>query len=212
MKDHPIELAYRAHAYVPSGDYRRGRRKKMYNPIRTTPALVEAMIHLGPSEMNLQEARHRAKRAVGHPQATQRIDALDWTDLLDFLNTIALFLKAGPQGRKERGMRQFEDRESNVLSSKEVTQLARPLASEQIKGSVVKNKLKTMGAHVTAARDKWEALAALARFYPRNGIPKGYVDALVEQLESTDLDSFKQIVAQSLIFYEADRIKERNRR
>jgi hypothetical protein len=212
MKDHPIELAYRAHAYVPSEDYRRGRRKKMYNPIRTTPALVEAMIHLGPSEMGLEEARRRAMRAVEQPQASQHIDALDWDGLLDFLNTIALFLKAGPRGRKERGMRQFEDREKNMLPSKEVTRIARPLAREQITGQVVKNKLKTMGAHVTAARDKWEALAALARFYPRNGIPKGYVNALVEHLETTDLDSFKQLVAQSLIFYEADAIEERNRR
>lgn len=209
MAEHPIELAYRAHGYVPSEDYRRGRRRKMYNPVRTTPALVEAMIHLGPSEMGLQEARRRAKRAVEHPQAAQRIDTLNWDGLLDFLDTIALFLKAGPQGRKERGMRPFEDREKNVLSSKEVTQIARPLASEQIKGDVVKNKLKTMGAHVTAAHDKWEALAALARFYPRSGIPKGYVDALVEQLETIDLDSFKQLVAQSLIFYEADQIKKR---
>ncbi len=211
MADHPIELAYRAHRYVPSEDYRRGRRKKMYNPIRTTPALVKSMIHLGPFEMQLQEARHKAKRAVEQPQAAQRIDALDWDGLLDFLNTIALFLKAGPQGRKERGMRQFEDREKNALSAQEVAQIARPLAREQIKGDVVKNKLKTMGAHVTAARDKWEALAALARFYPRSGIPRGYVDALVERLETIDLDSFKQLVAQSLIFYEADQIKSQTK-
>jgi hypothetical protein len=207
MKEHPIELAYRAHGYVPSEDYRRGRRRKMYNPIRTTPALVEAMIHLGPLEMGLKEARHRAVRAVEQPQAARLIDTLDWDGLLDFLNTIALFLKAGPQGRKERGMRQFEDRDSNVLSSKELTKIARPLASEQIRGKVVKNKLKTMGAHVTTARDKWEALAALARFYPRSGIPKGYVNALVEHLETIDLDSFKQLVAQSLVFYEADQIR-----
>jgi len=106
-------------------------------------------------------------------------------------------------------MRKFEYSEGEALSPGEIAQLARPLASEQIKDDVVKNKLKTMGAHVTAAHDKWEALAALARFYPRSGIPKGYVDALVEQLETVDLDSFKQLVAQSLIFYEADQIKKR---
>jgi len=211
MTDHPIELAYRAHSYVPSEEYRRGRRKKMYNPVRTTPALVEAMIHLGPTDMGVQKARSRAKRAVEEPRAARCIDSLDWDGLLDFLNTIALFLKAGPQGQKERGMRPFRDREKNVLSSKEVTEIARPLAREEITGQVVTNKLKTMGAHVTAARDKWAALAALARFYPRSGIPKGYVDALVEHLETTDLESFKQVVAQSLIFYEADGI-ERNRR
>lgn len=210
MADHPIQLAYEAHRYVPSNDYRHGRRRKMYNPIRTTPTLVAAMIHLGPAEMSLPEARSRAHRAVDEPRAAHRIDSLAWDDLLDFLNTIALFLKAGPQGRKERGMRQFEDRGSERLSSQMVVERARALASDTMIGTIVTNKLKTMGAHVTAARDKWEALAALARFYPRSGIPKPYVNALVEHLETIDMESFKQLIAQSLIFYEADQIQDKH--
>lgn len=212
MSQSPIELAYRAHTYVPSESYRRGRQKKMYNPIRTTPALVQAMTHLGPRTLGINEARRRAKDAVREPEATRHIDELGWDSLLSFLDTIAIFLKAGSQGGKERGMRKFEDRGDATLKPPEISQRARALAGENIRGDVGKNKLKKMGAHITAARNKWEALAALARFYPRSGIPCGYVDALVEQLETIDLDSFKQLVAQSLIFYEADIIEAKNRR
>jgi hypothetical protein len=206
MAVNPIELAYRARTYVPSEEYRRGRRKKMYNPIRTTPALVAAMTHLGQPGMGLKAARERAHRAVQEPEAQRYLERLDWDGLLAFLDTIALFLKAGPQGRKEKGMRKFTDRESKPIPPAEVSRGARELEA-QIRGQVNLNKLKKLGAHVTAARDKWEALAGLARFYPRAGIPKSYVDTLVERLETTDLRSFKQLVAQSLIFYEADRIE-----
>lgn len=203
-----IEMAYKAQAFVPSEAYRRGERRKMYNPIRTTPALVQAMTHLGEPGMGLAEARQRAKRAVQEPEAERHIDHLDWDGLLDFLDTIAIFLKAGPQGRKERGMRKFNPRDKADLTSQQVSEKARELA-EKIPRSTNANKLKKMGAHVTAARDQWEALAGLARFYPRGGIPKSYVDALVEQLETTNLRSFKQVVAQSLIFFEANLIISR---
>ena len=108
-------------------------------------------------------------------------------------------------------MRSFEQRGDKVLSSQAVSQAARKLAGDIKERNIVTNKLKQMGAHVTAARDKWEALAALARFYPRGGIPKAYVDALVAHLETTDLRSFKQIMAQSLIFYEANQVKKSRR-
>jgi hypothetical protein len=208
MAEHPIELAYQARTYVPSEEYRRGRRKKMYNPIRTTPALAAAMIHLGEKGMGLQTARQRARRAVQEPGAQSYLGELDWGGLLAFLDTIAIFLKAGPQGRKEKGMRKFKNQKDDVLSSEEVSRQAQDLAA-RIRGDVNSNKLKKMGAHVTAARDKWEVLAGLARFYPRKGIPKGYLDSLVEQLETSDLRVFKQIVSQSLIFYEANLIKSR---
>lgn len=211
MAANPIELAYRARTHVPSKEYQRGKRKKMYNPILTTPALVAAMTHLGQREMRLTTARERARRAVQEPEAQRYLEGLGWDELLAFLDTIALFLKAGPQGRKEKGMRKFTDRESRPLPPAEVSQGAQELKS-LIKGQVNLNKLKKLGAHVTAARDKWEALAGLARFYPRAGIPKGYVDTLVERLETADLRSFKQLVAQSLIFYEADQIEHRGRR
>lgn len=206
MTKSPIELAYRAKEHVPSETYRTGGRRKMYNPIRTTPALVQAMTHLGEQEMGLVEARRRAKRAVQEPEADRFIDRLDWDGLLDFLDTIAVFLKAGPQGRKERGMRKFNPKKKARWSNQQVSEKAQELAG-QIPREANTNKLKKMGAHVTAARDHWEALAGLARFYPRSGIPKRYVDALVETMEKTDLRSFKQIVAQSLIFYEANQIR-----
>ncbi len=208
-RQHPIELAYQAHRYIPVNDYRHGQRRKMYNPIRQTPALLQAMVHVGEATMGLSEARRRARVAVEEPEAARYVESLDWTGIKSFLDTIAVFLKAGPQGRKERGMRSFEYRKDEVLSSQAVSEAARKLADGITTRDVVTNKLKQMGAHVTAARDKWEALAALARFYPRGGIPKAYVDALVECLETADLRSFKQIVAQSLIFYEANQVKKR---
>ena len=211
MARHPIELAYQAHRYIPTADYRHGRRRKMYNPIRQTPALLQAMVHVGEAEMGLHEARRQAQKAVEEPEAARYVQNLDWAGLLTFLDTIAVFLKAGPQGRKERGMRAFEQRGDEVLSSQAVSEAAQKLAAAITGRNIVKNKLKQMGAHVTAARDKWEALAALARFYPRSGIPKPYVDALVAQLEKADLRSFKQIVAQSLIFYEANQVRKNRR-
>lgn len=207
MDENPIELAYKAHLFVPSEEYRRGERRKMYNPIRTTPALVQAMTHLGEQKMGLAESRRRAERAVEEPEAGRYVDTLDWAGLLDFLDTIAVFLKAGPQGKKERGMRKFNPKKDEALTTAEAGKKAIELAAF-ISRDDNANKLKKMGAHVTAARDKWEALAGLARFYPRKDIPKKYVDLLVELLETTELRSFKQVVAQSLIFYEANRIRE----
>ncbi|RMH01710.1 MAG: hypothetical protein D6706_01495 [Chloroflexi bacterium] len=209
MSENPIELAYRAKSYVPGQAYRRGQRRKMYNPIRTTPALIQAMLHLGEKKMTLPEARRRARRAVQEPEADEYINKLDWPGLLDFLDTIAVFLKAGPQKRKEKGMREFKPAKETLLTSEQITMKAINLAGLIPGDNINNNKLKKMGAHITAARDRWEALAGLARFYPRKGIPQKYVNALVELLETTDLRSFKQVVAQSLIFYEANQIKER---
>lgn len=208
----PIELAYQAHRYIPTADYQHGQRRKMYNPIRQTPALLQAMVHVGEAELGLTEARRRAREAVEEPEAARLVQSLDWAGLLMFLDTIAVFLKAEPQGRKEQGMRTFEQRSDTVLTSQAVSETAQQLAGGITERNIVTNKLKQLGAHVTAARDKWEALAALARFYPRNGIPKAYVDALVAQLETTALPSFKQLVAQSLIFYEAKQVVEKSRR
>lgn len=207
MAVHPIESAYQACQFVPSEAYRTGGRRKMHNPIRTTPALVQAMIHMGERDMDLIEARRRAKRAVQEPSADRYIDSLDWSGLLDFLDTIAVFLKTDPQTRKEQDMRRFDPKQKEALSTADAVQKAIELATHIASGSNL-NKMKKMGAQVTAARDRWEALAGLARFYPRKDIPKEYVDELVGLLEVTDLHSFKQVVSQSLIFHEANRIRE----
>jgi hypothetical protein len=212
MSHHPIQLAYQAKKYVPTQDYRQGQRRKMYNPIRTTPELVKAMTHLGQAGLSLAEARRRARRAVHEPEASEYIDQLDWDGLLDFLDTIAVFLKADPQKLKEKGMRKFNPSADQLMTRAEIGQKAIELANKSIPDKTNNlNKLKKMGAHVAAARDKWEVLAGLARFYPRSGIPKKYVDALVELLETKELRAFKQVVAQSLIFYEANQIKGKDK-
>lgn len=209
MSRHPIELAYCAKEFVPTQQYQQGQRRKMHNPVRTTPELVKAMTHLGQARLPLAEARRRAKRAIYEPKAVEYIDQLGWPELLDFLDTIAIFLKAAPQKKKEQGMRKFNPTADKLLTRAEIGQKAIGLADSMPQNEVNLNKLKKMGGHVAAARDKWEVLAGLARFYPRKGISKTYVDALVEILETTELRSFKQIVAQSLIFHEANEIKEK---
>jgi hypothetical protein len=206
MTTEAIQLAYHAHNYVPAEEYRRGQRKKMYNPIRAAPVLVAAMEHLGPAEFPLEDVRQRAREAVAEPRAAAHIEGLDWDQLKAFLSTIALFLKAGPQPqRKETGMRQFENKDNKHLSSEELGQRAMDISRKLLKTRAENNinKLKRLSAHITAASDKWGALAVLARFYPLSGVPGPVVNDLVGQLEQLDLDKFQGLVAKSLLFYEA---------
>jgi hypothetical protein len=199
-----IALAYKAHRYVPTEEYRRGQRKKMYNPIRAAPTLLAAMDHLGEAEFSLREARRRAQNAVAEAEAARYLEGLDWDGLKDFLGTIALFLKAGPQG-KERGMQTFEDRAQQRLDPGEIGWRALEIAGklQQSREQKNLNKLKRMTGHIAAARDKWEALAVLARFYPLSGVPGPVVNDLVDQLGKLHLDTFKDLVARALLFYEA---------
>lgn len=202
----PIRLAYKARAYVPVEEYRRGHRKKMYNPIRTAPALVQAMDHLGPQALPLHEARRRAKRTVQEPEAAAYIDSLGWQALKQFLSTIVLFLKTDPQWRKEKGMEKFTNRAETPLTSEQVSERALVMAGiiyRSAQSDVNRNKLKRLSAHIAAAGNKWEALSGLARFYPLRGVPQDAVDELVTALGEMDLHSFKELVAQTLIFYEA---------
>lgn len=204
MNIEAIQLAYHAHNYVPSEEYRRGRRKKMYNPIRAAPVLLAAMDHLGECEFPLEEARQRARNAVAEPEAARYIEELNWEELKAFLGTIALFLKAGPQG-KEKGMHQFQDQAQARLSPDELGQRAMNISNKLLKTrrDNNSNKLKRLSAHITAASDKWEALAVLARFYPLRGVPGPVINDLVGQLEELHLDTFQELVAKALLFYEA---------
>ncbi len=221
MAQHPIELAYQAHRLIPLCLFQTNELKKTDNPVVTAPALFKAMTHLGQTNYTFSKAkraaldliydRNREPYVCDSAKWQQIIGGIEsWDELIQFLDTLTIFLKATTEMKKEKGMRAFDgNKESRILTSEEVSKQAQALAKDKMRGEIVTNKLKQLGAHVTAARDKWEALAALARFYPRNGIPKAYVDALVEQLETTALPSFKQLVAQSLIFYEANQVQEK---
>lgn len=202
---HPIALAYKAHKHVPTETYRRGQRKKMFNPIRTAPALVQAMDHLGPEKMTLVDARQRALEAVAEPEAGAFIRELDWDSLKQFLGTIALFLKASPDKGRSKGMNSYKQRSDDRLEADSLGEKAANLARtiRNTRGDVNGNKLKRLSAHIAAAEDKWAALASLARFYPLKGVPQQALDVMVDELGQTDLDSFKRLVAQALIFYEA---------
>jgi len=165
--------------------------------------LLAAMEHLGKDNLSLGEARYRAKKAVVEREAAQYVDELSWDDLRTFLGTIALFLKAGPQ-RKEEGMRQFEDRDQARLSQAELGQRALDISNKLLKARDNNmNKLKRLSAQIAAARDKWEALTALARFYPLSGVPQQVVNDLVAELEQLRLKTFQELVAKALLFYEA---------
>jgi hypothetical protein len=221
MASNPIELAYNAYRLVPSYLFQTNELKKKYNPVVTTPALCQAMLHRGTTAFPLVEAKsaaleladdNRGRNRYIRPgkewkQIVARIET--WKELLSLLDSMSVFLKARAPGKKEVGMREFKHQENQLLSSRELSEIARGLVDDIADNRKVNsNKLQQMAAHVTAAQNKWEALVALARFYPRNGIPKPYVNALVQRLETTALRSFKQVVAQSLIFYKAKQVKE----
>jgi hypothetical protein len=219
MKDHPIKLAYAAQKLVPLELFRTNQLKKKDNPVITTPALCQAMIHLGKSGYPLTKARdaaanlaydnrHQNKYIRPMKEWKQILKQIEtWENLLSLLDTMSVFLKARSETEEEPAMREFQNRENRHLKPRRISEISRGLL-DKIDDEAQENKLQQMAAHVTTARDKWEALAALARFYPRNGIPKPYVNALVQGLEATALDSFKQVVAQSLIFYKAEIVEK----
>lgn len=203
----PIELAYEAKDYVPTEEYCRGQRKKMYNPIHATPVLVQAMDHIGEANFGVMRARERAWQIILEPEARACLATLDWQGLRRFLSTLAMFLKASPVG-KEKGMRTFQDQSEETWDTKRIGQEAKLLADILMKtrGSNNDNKLRRLSARVKGARNKWEALASLAQFYPLSGVPQKVGDELVAKLEVVNLATFQDLVAQMIIFYRAFKI------
>jgi hypothetical protein len=210
MADHPIEQAYEAYRDTPFGESTQSEIDKLIN---TTKALAQAPTHLDRTRLSFREFQRRAVQLIPerhiHPYLKQ---IREWDDLASWLTVLATFLKAGPdkdRKGKEEAMRTFQLADNRrEWSSKKISKKAQKLSAKLSENEDAnKNKLKRLGAQINLARDPWEALAALARFYPRQNVPKKYVDELVKHLGQTDLRSFKRLVAQSLIFYEADQIK-----
>jgi hypothetical protein len=102
-------------------------------------------------------------------------------------------------------MREFLTKsEKRNLSTKELIDEAMDLAERfRKRKDVNKNKLKRLGARLSASRDPYEALAHLARFYPLKGVPEDVINHLVEKLGELELESFKNLYALGLRFYEA---------
>lgn len=122
-----------------------------------------------------------------------------------FLSVLAFFLKAETKERGEmkRFKRVSEKKPSTRdLAEKEAMELFEKL-DKAGEANVNKNKLKRLGARLSASRDPYEALAHLARFYPLKGVPKEVIDHLVEKLGELELESFKNLYALGLRFYEA---------
>jgi hypothetical protein len=201
----PIEMAYQAKEFVPTQKYHRGQQKKAFNPVRTAPALLQAMGHLGPAKLPLAQARERARRAIEEPEAARYVEQLNWQELSHFLSAVALFLKADGQTNRDKRMKKFSNRGQARPSSQELGERALDLARIIRQGGekVNANKLKRLSAHLAAAGDKWEALADLARFYPLKGVPQTAVDEMVDVLAEWELPAFKTLVTQALIYYEA---------
>lgn len=214
----PIQLAYQAARYVPTEAYRthKDRRKKMYNPVKTAPTLVQAMTHLGEDAMPLPEAKRRAREAILEPEAAKFINSVQgWSQLRDFLDTLALFLKAEVEvrvGRKERrqAMRKFVQRSDERWKTKKLVSEANDLAQKiGRKRDVNENKLKKLESRIKGCRDKWEVLASLAQYYPLRGVPSGVIDDLVDYLGELHLDTFKQLVSYTVVLYRADSLKKK---
>jgi hypothetical protein len=195
---HPIAQAYRIYTHLPKTV------KKMRNPRRSAPAVVQAMQHLGPQKLQLSKAQKNARDALGNTKEAKIVYQLDWQQLQQFLSSVALFLKAKTgRGKSEKPMKQFKDRGNKKLASQELNEGALKIAELMSVKDVNGNKLKRLSAHIGNAQDKWQALGSLARFYPLKGVPTKAVDELVTQLEKVDLHSFKELVAQAVIYFEA---------
>jgi hypothetical protein len=204
MVTQAIQKAYKAHRYAYSEQYQRGLRKKSDNPMLRAPALLAAMEHLGEDKLSLEEARRRARRAVVEQKAADFVNGLNWNELKAFLGTIALFLKAGPW-KEEEGMNSFQDQNQKRLTPDKLGERALAISKKLLEthNQNNSNKLKRLSAQVTAAGDKWTVLATLARFYPLRGVPGPVINDLVKQLEELHLDTFQELVAKALLFYEA---------
>jgi len=218
---HPIELAYKATQFVPTEDYRthKGRRKKTYSPIKTAPTLVQAMGHLGEVALPLPEAKERAGATIQEPEAKQYIDHIhEWSQLRDFLDTLALFLKAEVEvrvGRKKRrqAMRKFvprpkEQRErwDTARLVKRAGQYAQTIAGKK---GINDNKLKKLESRIKGCGNEWEILASLAQYYPLSGVPADVIDDWVSNLGDLALDTFKQLVSYTVVLYRAESIKKK---
>jgi hypothetical protein len=200
MAENPIAEAY--HIYrnlVMPG-------KKMRQAQITAPAVIQAMHHLGPEKLDMKQARSNAREALGNFAEAEKIDQFEWEELLQFLSSVALFLKAKTgRGNSEKPMNKFEDRKSERLTSQQLNKQALEIAGLMGGKDINPNKLKRLSAHIGNAQDKWDALSSLARFYPLRGVPTEAVNSLVTQLGEIDLHSFKELVAQAVIYQEASK-------
>jgi hypothetical protein len=181
-------------AYEESGRLLGDARLSPKDAAKHVTELSKAMVHEPLDVM-------RAKRYY-QDKTFQSAPALDEKAFRRFLSTLALFLKAGSEEEK---MRRFKRVAEEVLSSDRLSSKATELANKlnQHRDKMNPNKLKRLGARLSASRDPYEALAHLARFYPLKGVPKEVIDHLVEKLGELDLESFKNLYALGLRFYEA---------
>ncbi|HID65153.1 MAG TPA: hypothetical protein EYP49_20740 [Anaerolineae bacterium] len=217
----PIRLAYQAARYVPTEAYRthKGGKKKMYNPIKTAPTLVQAMSHLGEVALPLKEAKERAGNTIQEPEAKQYIEHIhEWSQLRDFLDTLALFLKAEVEvrvGRKKRrqAMRKFvpkpRDQRERWDTAKLVQRADEYAQAIAGKKGINDNKLKKLESRIKGCGDEWEVLASLAQYYPLSGVPSDVIDDWVSDLGNVSLDTFKQLVSYTVVLYRAERIKKK---
>jgi len=182
-----LELAYTVKDSIP--------------PLKRHPLreLSKAMVH---AELSLTKALDHYRKMTTSPNPA--VERLDEDEFRQFLSVLSLFLKAET---KERGeMKRFKRDSEEKLSRQDLARKAMELSDmlrEAGEANVNKNKLKRLGARLSASRDPYEALAHLARFYPLKGVPEEVIDHLVEKLGELELESFKNLYALGLRFYEA---------
>lgn len=103
-------------------------------------------------------------------------------------------------------MKRFNRVSEEKLSGQNLAEKAMELSDKlhDAEGNINLNKLKRLGARLSASRDPYDTLSPLARFYPLKGVPKEVIDHLVEKLGEVELESFKNLYVLGLRFYEAE--------
>ena len=215
MNDHDsvdvIKLAYQASTYAPpQEDFRRGRRKKTYNPLQTAPTLNKVITHLEGAN-DFQWMKRKARLLVLEKEAAAHIDSIcTLEELRQFLATFSLFLKVG-KSKGTPGMKKYEEESRpEALSTAQAIDRAYQLSEANRWNSDMNlNKLTKLAARVRGCRSKSECLGVLAQNYPLSGIPKELIDNFVGLLGRVDVSSFQQVVNQTLVFYKAQKAQQK---
>lgn len=167
--------------------------------------LATALVHSKPKDKKEVDAAYgqRVYKSIDKNPPKSLLRRLrDPAFLMPYLTSLSLFLKA----EGERKMREYRpslsEDEKEQLTGKKMTDLATEI-SQSIKNHNI-NKHKRLAAGVTNAKKPYEALAVFAKFYPLSGISQDAIDKLIGCLEEYQFQSVKDLLALSLLFYEAN--------
>ena len=173
----------------------------------TIKNLAMALVHSlpkGAKGINVRKGMSFYRRNIG--KITEELsNGLKIPEFMQkYLTALSLFLKAKEAGGM-RNFRPFPEERKSHLSGRQMVEYAEQIAQELWKeANLNKNKHKRLTASFSQARDQYEAIAILAKFYSlKKGICRGTINKFVEYLERCSLQSVKDLMVLVLIFYEA---------